>query len=135
MANNYVEFSEAIEDITEEEEIWIKKELGTKKAKDDYLNDFIKIDETGTLRFSCIGDNYGEPVDVVDFAQKFLKKFRPEHGFYLCWAYTCSKPWRGEFGGAAAVVTAKSMRWLDTREWAEQTLAEVLIDEHWSKED
>jgi len=136
MANNYLEFCEVIEDITEEEAEWIEKELGTKKAKDDYLNDFIGIDETGVgLRFSCTGTDYGEPVDCLNFAQKFLKKFRPEDGFYLCWAYTCSKPWRGEFGGGAAVVTAKSMRWMDSHDWAKRKLQEVLEDENWSKED
>jgi len=51
-------------------------------------------------------EEYGDPDQVGSFVQEFLKTFRPDQEFTITWAYTCSKPRVGGFGGGAAIITA-----------------------------
>ena len=51
---------------------------------------------------------------VVSFLRYFLAIFRPNAVLTLEWAFTCSRPICGEFGGGVAVFSSRTVEWLNT---------------------
>ena len=62
----------------------------------------------------------GTPETVVALLRAMMRQFGVEDSFSLEWAYTCSKPRSGEFGGGAVVWTWNEERWLNTGTWIDQ---------------
>lgn len=119
MANNYLEFSEVIDNLTPEEMDWWENEAYKVDAEDDDFQccDYdIKRDER-TVWFHADESGNLEAVDLV--VTEFLKKFRPNEYFALTWSCGCSKPRIGEFGGGAMFVTAKGTKYTDSYTWLE----------------
>ena len=56
----------------------------------------------------------------MDCRRPSLEKFHEEGSLSFSWAVTCSKMRSGEFGGGAAFVTAKTIKFIDTASWAEE---------------
>ena len=115
MANNYIMFSEMISELTATEMAWIAERLDEHVQAQDESADGYE-DDARVMDFDCAFEPdgfwvYSEEVGnvdcVCDFVQKFLAKFRPDKVWYLNYAWTCSKPRVGEFGGGKAKVTAK----------------------------
>lgn len=122
MANNYCQFSTAIEYITAEEQEWAEAEL-TRLADLNEDNDGnlefgheFDVDDHVSLYLNS-GNESGNPSAVVNFVQSFIRKFRPSYVFSMEWAETCSKLRVGEFGGGAVIVTAKKVKWMATSTW------------------
>lgn len=125
MANHYLEFSEVIENLTPEEIEWWENE---KQRIDDILlhnltnmNECLDfVVEEDERQVWVRGDECGEPNNVANIVQKFLKKFRPNDCFCLTWAEWCSKLRVGEFGGGALFVTANKIKFCSTYNWIEK---------------
>jgi len=132
MANNYVKFSEVLENLTQEERDWINAQLRTEVPEeyDPVLYDLIEGEEhfpsfewsfdserSGARSLWLYASEVGEPQHVALFVQAFLKKFRPNGFFGFSYAETCSKPRIGEFGGGAVAVTAEYIRYEHTQSW------------------
>ena len=121
MANNYLQFSEAINNITPEEAEWSRARLQemTDKFSDScgdegwYFEWAIHEAHSGeeTPHIWLYAEEGGEPDHVAEFVQEFLNKFRPSESFSLTWACFCSKPRVGEFDGGGIFVTAKDVKW------------------------
>jgi hypothetical protein len=114
MANNYLQFSCVLEGLTGEEQEWTKKrlkELGEPDFPDDEPKaDFEwKIDADGDLHM--FAEESGEPNDVANFVQAFLKKFRPAQHFSMTWCTFCDKMRVDEFSGGGVLVTAEKQQW------------------------
>lgn len=109
MANNYLKFSEVIENLTPDEIEWWKN------------TDFIVAD--GDHHIWLHRDESYDPDEIANIVQKFLKQFRPTDCFCLTWAEYCSKPCIGEFGGGALFVTADDIKSYSTYEWVEKVKA------------
>ena len=107
MANNYLQFSEVIDNITPEEKEWWKKRISELKLDEDWMPGSIQVEEEGSIWL--YGEEFGDPDAVARIVQQFLFTFRPNHVFTLQWAETCSKMRIGEFSGGAMVVTAKEI--------------------------
>jgi len=122
MANNYLEFSEEISLLTDQELAWFDKEE-ERQAKlrdedsDDCCYDYEVDAERRFVWFH--GDESGNPNTVADLVQRFLKDNRPNSFFMLTWSETCSKPRLGEFGGGAVFVTADEQQWMSVYQWVE----------------
>jgi hypothetical protein len=123
MANNYLQLSTSIENITPDEKTWIDnniekfdKELVECSKEDD---NFDKDDYTSTFEWELeqdgsylwiYGEEYANVESVADFMQAFLKENRPESSLYFSWAETCSKLRIDNFHGGAYFVTAKEQK-------------------------
>jgi hypothetical protein len=136
MADNYLEFSETIDDVTPEEATWIDQQLSEdpNAGCPVFLTDYEDRDpddtdcgftysfeeDDGKRRFWVRSDGCGNVNHVVHLIQKCLKRFRPDQCWSLTYANTCSKPRRGEFGGGAVFVTAHEIRWNDGYDFVEE---------------
>lgn len=146
MANNYTHFSfefkinspaeaEYLETILQSADSY--EDGGT--AKDIIDDIFEDYEDYGCLGFDCciecgpdggeawVHDDAGEGnVDfVVQFLQAYMLKFKITKPIAFEFAFTCSKPRVGEFGGGAVVVTATGSDWLNTAQWIQKKLSEM----------
>ena len=155
MADNYIEFSEIIGNVTKKETAWIDKiprafefEENEKYNADEWKDHFtealknqgIKLapDDSGFEdfpRFEYEIDESGnwwihadEQADlghIVDVVQAFINKFRPDFVFRLTYAETCSRPRVGEFGGGWMVVSKDNHEYGHTWDASEQAAERV----------
>jgi len=65
-------------------------------------------------------DECGNPDQVAQFVQKFLRQFRPHDCWSLTYSCTCSKPRVGEFGGGAVFVTADEITWQSSHDFIDE---------------
>lgn len=138
MADYYEEFSETIDNLTAEEEQWIRAELGVQidEMEEEELTAWAKerdmsLDEaemwnswSGDIienlkgKSLWIHSEQGIYDCMALFIQSFIKKLRPKDTFALTWAATCSKPRAGnQFGGGAFYVTADEIKWHTVWQW------------------
>ena len=131
MANNYLEYSEVLDDLTDEELDWWQTEYDriqsgscTEAEEDDdsICEDFAIDRDQRQVWFHP--DESGNAYAVAKTVQLFLKEHRPEDCFYLQWAEFCSKPRVGEFGGGAVFVTAHQIVWHTAEEWLQKMQTE-----------
>lgn len=118
MANNYLEFSEVIENLTPEEVEWWENDAEKIGGHSIDYYDF-EVDEKNKLVWFH-ADESGDVDDIAVVVQAFLKKFRINECFSLTWSCTCSKPRIGEFSGGGMFVTASEMKFFSADEWREQ---------------
>jgi len=139
MADNYLEFSEIIDNLTVKEAAWLDRQLETDtkancpvflrdfKDRDPYDTDCgfaYSFEECGDRRYLWISSAEGSNVDcAARLVQKFLKRFRPDQCWSLTYAETCSKLRAGEFGGGAVFVTADKISHLNTYDFVAQQQA------------
>ena len=149
MANNYLQFSEALTIETAEERAWVEwhmelpskaeevpeEEEETSKVYQEYLRiaelyefddiysnfDFEwEIEESGDkVSMWIYAEEGGNVSNVATFVQQFLRKFHPDKCWSLTWAETCSKMAVGEFSGGAVFVTAEKIEWMGAYDWAQ----------------
>ncbi len=150
MANNYLQFSASIADLTPGEKDWVEDllgasddleatctELGIPMPPDTNAGDSLDFEwEVQTYGVASDGPSdassmlwlYAEesfdPDHVAWFAQQFLRRFRPLESFTFEWAATCSKPVIGYFSGGAAFVTANGIEFFTTAKWVENKVTE-----------
>ena len=123
MANYYREFSQVIDDLTQEEHDWLDKQLNSDKpeiklAEPDHWPGFQAAFEDGgkTLWFHVVEN--GDVEHVAELVHTFLKRFRPKEIFIMNWADWCSKPRVESFGGGAIVVSSKKIKYIDSMDLA-----------------
>ena len=113
MANNYLQLSTSIENITPEEKKWIDDNIEKFSQRDDDGEEYSTFDwdwqQDGSYLW-IYGEEYAEVGNVADFMQAFLKENRPESSLYFSWAETCSKLRIDNFHGGAFFVTAKDKK-------------------------
>lgn len=134
MANNYLDFSEIIDQLTDKEKEWFKQELGVPEFIDDWPDEeFEAWCEDRNIEDPCEWPGFawefyetrlwvyatesGNIEALTSIVQKFLAKFRPDSYFTVTWSYTCSRPRVGEFGGGAAFVTRDEITMMDSYDW------------------
>lgn len=125
MANNYLQFSETIDNLTPEERVWATerlKEMMSKWEDDPDTGWYFewRIEDLPKPHLWLFSGESAEPEHVAAFVQEFLKKFRPEECFSLTWAATCSKMRVGEFDGGAVFVTAEYVHWMVAYDFVEK---------------
>ncbi len=91
-----------------------EKRIGEYEFRDDDQKD-------GWGRHLWLYAEEGGDTDLVAaMVQQFLKRFRPDQCWSMTFAYTCSSPRVGDFGGGAVFVTAADIQWEDTDCFVEQ---------------
>lgn len=148
MADHFSLFSVVLRDVTNAEYAWLKRMTEAIENNDDKvgipeLDDFDGCWAGWSLSpevTNIVGDNerieevYAtvylsseESFDVEALGvllQYFLVNFRPTEVIGFEWAYTCSKPRPGEFGGGAMVVCAEHFETFHATEWVSEKVAE-----------
>ncbi len=134
MANNYLQFSFLIPDLTFDETAWVREIISIDIEDDDYdnprgLGQFaddpeyfganVEFDPDGLWIYA---DESGSPDDAAAFVQAFLAKHRPDYKVGFTWASTCSKPRINEFDGGGAVVSATGTTWMNASRWVDENL-------------
>lgn len=134
MANYYVLFSVMLHIDTDAELKWCREHIEElKKDRDENDNydvgDFdYKIELTpgrtgGDIWFHA--DESGEPSHVADFVQSYFKHFKKNGTWALEWSNYCDKARLDAYGGGAVVVTATQQRWMNTNQWASNTVKQL----------
>jgi hypothetical protein len=111
MANNYTSFSTTINlpGVTPEEvDAWIEERLPQYDDSDYGASGFQAQYEDGAL---WVWDDDGFTDNVVEFIQETLAKFEIVGTVVFEYAYTCSKPRPGEFGGGVVLITKDNSWW------------------------
>jgi len=73
-------------------------------------------------------EDSGDVEHAVRFIHQLMKRFSEDDDFFIFEAaYTCSKPRVGEFGGVAAVITKKRIKWMSTSGWANQYIENLRV--------
>jgi hypothetical protein len=148
MADNYVQFSEIIAELTQAEFAWLTKVLTIEvdELSPEEIEELAK--ETGlhssdlewgyppfAYQFQDNSTNlwiYSEEHVNIDnmgaLLHTFMEKFKREGFIKITWSETCSRPRVGEFGGGALVITAKKWDFMHTSTMAEN-LARELAEE------
>ena len=138
MANNNVQWSEIIPQLTRAETTWVETVLiAAQHYLDEDEADTVAIPQPlldtlrdtqelfewkietateGPLLWLYSEGEAGNTNTLASFVQEFLRKFRPTQDFALTWAAWCSKLRAGEFSGGALYVTAESIRHCDAED-------------------
>ena len=145
MANNFLQFSFDV-GMTDEELVWCVERLALLDTDpQEWAEDPEDPKHTALVRemgewalvtqlkenqmpFSVSTEQYkagivfyseecGSPDEASMFLQEFLKRWRPRGSIGFDWAYSCSKPRVGEFGGGACFVPATDTKFYSTSEW------------------
>ena len=138
MANNYCQWSESIEELTEEEMDWLHSCFSWEPpegAFDDekfewpawYDRDAESVHfeydldrKRGILH--VYAEEYGNIDTLSALIHEFIQKFRPDFIFSMSWADTCSKMRIGEFGGGAMVISREGEKWINTDDFINNTV-------------
>ena len=118
MANNDLQFSTDIEDLSHEERAWWTKaieDLDKGEEEHEGYVDFQWAFQGGNLWLHA--EESGDVNQLCDVVHEFIKANRPEYIFTIEWGETCSRPRLDEFGGGAAVVTQHDIHWMTTGSW------------------
>ena len=151
MANNYLQFSEVLSNLTDAEEKWLYEQLeyvpievesgdsDTSRTCPRFMLDMPEMDpdyaetnfsyefeddEASDSRYLWLyTEESGDPDHAAYLVHKFLKQFHPNDCWSLTYATTCSKMRIGEFGGGGVFVTAKGIRYSNAYDFVEQERA------------
>ena len=124
MAQNYMQFSEIIDNLTVEEYDWFKKALA---YDDDGVEPPAWWDdgsESFGFDYNLVPSQihfYSEECGNIDTVQalvsEFISLFRKDYIFTLSWSESCSKPRVGEFGGGGMIVSLDETRFMNVWGW------------------
>lgn len=80
-----------------------------------------------TLGYYIYTEEYGDPDMAAEWIHILMQlNVITETKVLLEWAFTCSKPRPGEFGGGACLITKQKIHWRESAEdWAESLLKEI----------
>lgn len=137
MANNYLQFSETIDDLTAEEYAWLKEVVLWSPPEEIpegfqwpawWDDDAEHLGFDFDLRadtFWVYAEESGNLDTLAELLLQFITKFRPDEVFTLTWAETCSKMRIGQFSGGAMVVSKDGVEFFNATTWARQQVAKI----------
>lgn len=137
MANNYLQSSCTIPNLTEKEAAWLRRILEALDEREDIdareerwlLKELgpeaiRHCENAGNLGFSfepkelwLSGEEFFNVNLAIEVMQKFLQKFRPDSWLSFTYSETCSSMRVGEFGGGGMFVTAEKVEWINASLW------------------
>lgn len=131
MDQNYMQFSEVIDNLTVEEHDWFKKALALNNDGgyddgveppawwDDGVENFGFEYDLGTSEIQLYSEEYGNIDTVQALVSEFISLFRKDYVFTLSWSESCSKMRVGEFGGGGMIVSLDETRFMNVWGWLE----------------
>lgn len=148
MANNYLQFSEVLDNLSTDEIKWFKfylDEMEYINANAEFRNNLIStfwknvLDGDKYISFGFEIDEeeicfFSEEFANVDILAQLIKHFflenRPNGNdiFSITWAEYCDKLRPGEFGGGACVITKDNIYWYNTYDFVKKKIDELSKD-------
>jgi hypothetical protein len=151
MADNYLQSSFCIDDVSESEISWLKSMFDFMDRLSQQETHELSDGEKAILRdtmgwgggelpetywgweleiiknewAALYAEEFGDVEMMTELMQRFLQKFRPKKYVVLTWAETCSKPRPDEFGGGAMLVTSKEVRRMNAHRWADEEMEKL----------
>lgn len=113
MANNFCLFAEAIDCGSIEEAQWLENQVKTEEGEGGPA---CEVHRDGTTVHLYSEENCDLEL-LCGILIEYQVKFKTPP-IIVTWAYTCSQPRAGEFGGGAFVVKDGKDTWTDARQWA-----------------
>jgi hypothetical protein len=126
MADNYLQFSFMLENITPEGLLFYEEECQKIVDREGYC-DWQWEAEDGN-RLWIYAETYGNPYDLAEILAEYLAKFDPEGAIVFSWSMTCSKPRLDEFSGGAVAIIAGKFSMMDAASWANTEVANMQIE-------
>jgi hypothetical protein len=130
--NNYLQFSQVIPHLTDDEVKWLMNYVenrhrgldveGNELEEDevgmypDFGFKIMKDDDWGTYAW-FFAEESGNVAQVGETVQEFLKVNRPEGSFSMTWADFADTLRPGQFDGGGLFVTAKDIKMFHAVEW------------------
>lgn len=137
MANNYVQFSEIIDELTPEEILWLKENLPRFTEWDEETDNSelaapackmeLVLDEKTPHLWLHSDECSLDETKLGLFIKEFFGKFRPNEVFALTYACTCSKMRTGEFSGGAMVFSRLGATGWSAYDWAREAEIQMRI--------
>jgi hypothetical protein len=149
MANDYIQASFALHNISAEEEYWLLHAHnsileGIKYSEEEGSSYFFRVPggktAVSTVPWEFWGwtlaisaeriayiycEEFGN-LDAIEIVMReFLIKFRPTEAIVITWAEVCSKPRTDHFGGGALIVTAQRTSSINVHQWANEELKRI----------
>lgn len=121
MANNYLQWSFIVEDLTAAEARWLDTEMLRLDSADFAGLPSLQIDQ-GNKQAWFYADESGDLEMMTDILVEFLKRHRPQGQIGFTWASTCSKMRPGEFSGGACFITANGTEFMHADTWLESKM-------------
>ena len=135
MANNYLQYSFAVSNLTPEEADTLEEAFQLATAEEDEP-DCGGLSGTnwslGGRELWVRAEEYGDPGAIAELLQVWLEKLNSDRVIGFTWAETCSKMAIGEFSGGGVIITkdevvwfspnAQMSEWLEARKHGQQNL-------------
>lgn len=75
---------------------------------------------------SIVSEDHVNLENLAQFLMCFMRDKRPGQVIGFEYAFTCTKPWNGEFGGGACVIDSKeNIEWCSTSRWMHDTMKKL----------
>ena len=140
MANNYFQYSQIVNDLTDAEHAWLEEKLAWEPpegAYDDREYPWPKWFDTDAEgigseceltpdSFWFYAEECGTVDTVSELLLEFIRQFRPDDVIRVTWASMCSKMRVGAFSGGAVVISREGIQWMDAGTWALNKKDEIL---------
>lgn len=140
MANNYLQYSFELTDLTPEEAGALEEAFQLATADEDEpdcggisgTNWNIRTNKKGVTSCWIHAEEYGDPGTVAELLQEWLEKLDSDRIIAFTWAETCEMPRSGEFSGGGVVIIKDEViwfqpnqqiaEWVESYKWATQLL-------------
>lgn len=123
MANNYLQFSFMVENVSEEHWEFLKREFARVEKLEGYLP-FCAEYEDHHESVWFYSDEYGEPEYVAEVLYNYLAEFSLDKSISFSWASTCSKLRLDEFTGGGCFITKDDVEFMIVDTWLGKKEAE-----------
>ena len=126
MANNYEQFSEIVSCADEEQQAWLLARLAQADAGEDLDKHTWCGYEANPLHDVWIYTWEAVNLDaLMDIICEFQVHFDIQEPWSMSYAYTCSKPRVGEFGGVAVIAYRGMWDVMSTNMWIQTELDKI----------
>jgi hypothetical protein len=143
MANNYSQWSEIIQDLSDEEIkffnecfFWEPAYNEDHELPEDFEWPAWYDEDAEGVHFEyslnkkerylhVYAEEYGNLDTLAALMKEFIDRFRPNFVFTVTWADTCSKMRAGEFGGGGMIVSRFGSEWMSAYDWVSKKREEL----------
>jgi hypothetical protein len=121
MANNYLQFSFQIENVSKEGWDFLNEESERQAEEEDWQEwqwDYETNGDVGIVGSVWVyAEEYGNPDALASVLSAYLKKFDPKGRITFTWAATCAKLRLDEFTGGGVVILADEIHFMSADDW------------------
>ena len=127
MANNYLQFSFLVENVSEEHWEFLQREFARVEKLEGYLPFVAEYEDQYREAVWFYADEYGEPEYVAEVLHNYLSEFSLDKSISFSWALTCTKLRLDEFTGGGCFITKDAVEFMIVDTWLGEKKSEWRI--------